>query len=153
MPKPRIGLDDRHEKVEEADEAEAAQEPDRPAVPERAPDMPLRWGDLAKTLPRKRPGDVLVHPRPSPEQDDPAANDSDEGPDTQPLRVFSDERLKAREEADNPGGWEAHVADAVANLADRPHRGESGDGSAEAEAGDSGPPLSRVRSTPTPPEE
>ncbi|RBQ21977.1 hypothetical protein DP939_04730 [Spongiactinospora rosea] len=122
MPKPRIGLDDE----EEEEAAEVAQEPARPPVPEeRAPDMPLRWGDLAKTLPRKRPGDVLVHPRPSQDQDD-TGQDTDEGPDTQPLRVFSDEPPKARGHADGTG---------------------------ETEAGDSGPPSGRVRSTPTPPEE
>ncbi|MDF5751704.1 DUF2637 domain-containing protein [Spongiactinospora sp. TRM90649] len=137
----------------------------RDELPERAPDLPLRWGDLAKTLPRKRPGDVLVHPRPA--ASDAEADEAHEAhevserdQDTQPLRVFGAgdrrSRPQAEEPADEPADevWDAHVAGAVANSsAHRDPAPEREEQDGEGRGSDSGPPSGRMRSTPVPPEE
>ncbi|GLW10433.1 hypothetical protein Misp01_55610 [Microtetraspora sp. NBRC 13810] len=85
--------------------------------PQRQPDMPLRWGDVIRSNPRREPEDVLVHPRRETESAHPlgervetwaaapsrhggdtdeadrqTARASEKDRDTQPLRTLPDTR-------------------------------------------------------------
>lgn len=111
---------------------------DRPARPRR--DRPVRWGDLV----RPHTGDVLVHPRPKPEPEEPA---DEAGVDTQPLRQIRD--------VPDP----AHAADAAdqdeQGRRRAPYTAEGGEQSAAEPAAGSAPlppPSGRMRSTPRPPD-
>ncbi|WP_431902809.1 hypothetical protein [Nonomuraea sp. bgisy101] len=130
-----------------------------PAEPVEEPQRPVRWGDL----PRTRPADVLVHPRPG-------DSDSVKDADTQPVRVVSDSSARprkarpatarpvtARAEGPDPGhGPEAADETEPALGPDEPHEPQEAapaDASSEHEAPHHDAPSGRLRSTPLPPEE
>ncbi|MEU7941391.1 hypothetical protein [Microbispora bryophytorum] len=148
----------------------SAETGDRPAQPRR--NRPVRWGDLV----RPHTGDVLVHPRPQPDEPaaaEPERPDDEAGIDTQPLRQIRD----VPDPAHTPDP--AHVPDPAhpSDCADPveqdgrhgPHAAEDGrHGAPEAGATDEGtgegtreaggegtvpmaPPSGRMRSTPRPP--
>ncbi|WP_169953153.1 DUF2637 domain-containing protein [Microbispora sp. H11081] len=122
--------------AEPTPEAAAAPAPDadpedRPARQPRR-NRPVRWGDLV----RPHTGDVLVHPRPKPEEPagaEPAEDES--GVDTQPLRQIKDvpDPAHTRDNAD---------PDEVSGTAQ----------AADDESVPLAPPSGRLRSTPRPPD-
>jgi hypothetical protein len=119
---------------------------DRPAKPRR--NRPVRWGDLV----RPHSGDVLVHPRPKPDEPadaEPEQPEDESGVDTQPLRQIRDvpDPAHASDCAD-PVEQDGYATE------DGP-RGVSEAGDAEEGAGEGtvpmAPPSGRMRSTPRPP--
>ncbi|WP_424529015.1 DUF2637 domain-containing protein [Sphaerisporangium viridialbum] len=137
--------------------------------PERAPDMPLRWGDLV----RPSTGDVLVHPLPKP------ARNREPG-DTQPYPQITDEPAERPATEVSEGADEAPAADtqpyphlreeAAPLPSGAQHETDAGpDPAHDADSADeeesprarrqpyasepAAPPSGRMRSTPLPPEE
>ncbi|WP_182902940.1 DUF2637 domain-containing protein [Microbispora sp. H10830] len=127
-----------------------AETDDRPAQPRR--NRPVRWGDLV----RPHTGDVLVHPRPRPDEPadaEPERPEDEAGVDTQPLRQIRDVPDPAHA---------SDCADPVEQDGKRgPHATEDGHRDApesrdtEEGAGEGTvpmpPPSGRMRSTPRPP--
>ncbi|MBB2742175.1 UNVERIFIED_ORG: hypothetical protein FHR35_001997 [Microbispora rosea subsp. rosea] len=127
-----------------------AETDDRPAQPRR--NRPVRWGDLV----RPHTGDVLVHPRPRPDEPtdaEPERPEDEAGVDTQPLRQIRD--------VPDP----AHTSDCAdpveqdgkhgPHATEDGHRGAPESGGAEEGTGEGTvpmpPPSGRMRSTPRPP--
>ncbi|MEU8278320.1 hypothetical protein ACFYOK_34385 [Microbispora bryophytorum] len=144
----------------------SAEAGDRPAQPRR--NRPVRWGDLV----RPHTGDVLVHPRPQPDEPaeaEPERPDDEAGIDTQPLRQIKDvpDPVHVPDPAQVPDP--AHPSDCADPVEQDgrpgPHAAEDGShGAPEAgdieegteEATEEGtvpmaPPSGRMRSTPRPP--
>lgn len=134
---------------------EPAETGDRPAQPRR--NRPVRWGDLV----RPHTGDVLVHPRPKPDEPadaEPERAEDDAGVDTQPLRQIRDvpDPAHASDCADpgeQDGGREPHTAED--GRQDAPEAEDTKEDAAEnsEEKGTvpMAPPSGRMRSTPRPP--
>ncbi|MEV4457372.1 DUF2637 domain-containing protein [Microbispora sp. NPDC049633] len=128
-----------------ADASADAEKDDRPA-PQPRRNRPVRWGDLV----RPHTGDVLVHPRPKPE--DPADIEADRpedesGVDTQPLRQIRDvpDPAHAQDSAD-PDEVSGRLAPQAAECGDQDAAEEAGEGNVPL-----APPSGRMRSTPRPP--
>ncbi|KAB8175074.1 DUF2637 domain-containing protein [Microbispora catharanthi] len=127
-----------------------AETDDRPAQPRR--NRPVRWGDLV----RPHTGDVLVHPRPRPDEPadaEPERPEDEAGVDTQPLRQIRDVPDPAHasdcaDPAEQDGKRGPHATEDG-------HRGAPETGDAEEGTGEGtvpmAPPSGRMRSTPRPP--
>ncbi|MEU6429531.1 DUF2637 domain-containing protein [Microbispora sp. NPDC046973] len=128
---------------------------DRPTAQPRR-NRPVRWGDLV----RPHTGDVLVHPRPKPEEPadaEPERPEDESGVDTQPLRQIRDVPDPAHapdcaDPGEQDGRREPYVAEGGHQGA--PEAGDTEDGAEERpEEGTvpMAPPSGRMRSTPRPP--
>ncbi|WP_328708391.1 DUF2637 domain-containing protein [Microbispora hainanensis] len=121
-----------------------------PAQPRR--NRPVRWGDLV----RPHTGDVLVHPRPKPDEPadaEPERAEDEAGVDTQPLRQIRDvpDPAHASDCADpgeQDGGREPYAAQGGQDAPEAGDTGKDTDGNSDVPMA---PPSGRMRSTPRPP--
>lgn len=112
----------------------------------------MRWGDLV----RPHTGDVLVHPRPKPDEPadaEPERAEDEAGVDTQPLRQIRDvpDPAHASDCADpgeQDGGREPYAAQGGQDAPEAGDTGKDTDGNSDVPMA---PPSGRMRSTPRPP--
>ncbi|GAB3152958.1 DUF2637 domain-containing protein [Microbispora hainanensis] len=137
---------------------EPAETGGRPAQPRR--NRPVRWGDLV----RPHTGDVLVHPRPKPDEPADAEQERAEdeaGVDTQPLRQIRDVPDPAHgsdcaDPGEQDGGREPYAAeDSRQEAPDAPDAEDTTEDVAKDDEEGTvpmAPPSGRMRSTPRPPD-
>ncbi|XVQ87048.1 DUF2637 domain-containing protein [Microbispora siamensis] len=136
------------------EEPSPAETADRPAQQPRR-NRPVRWGDLV----RPHTGDVLVHPRPRPEEPadaEPERPEDEAGVDTQPLRRIRDVPDPAHAQdcadpAEQDGRHEPYATEGGHRDAPEAGNAEESAGSSEEGTVPMAPPSGRMRSTPRPP--